>query len=159
MNDISKLISTSEEDLKQLRQELSNQRIVLTNGCFDILHIGHIRYLQEAQSLGDKLIVGLNSDSSVKRIKGDSRPINDELARAEMLSALSCVDYIYIFDGITASKLVELIQPDIYVKGGDYKLEELPEKEALDKTNTQYQSLGFYEGYSTTALIAKLAGM
>lgn len=158
MNNISKLISTSEEELKQLRKELANQRIVLTNGCFDVLHIGHIRYLQEAQNAGDKLIVGLNSDSSVKRIKGDNRPINDELARAEMLDALSSVDYIYIFDELSASKLIELVQPDIYVKGGDYKLEELPEKEAIAKTNTEYKSLGFYEGFSTTALIAKLAG-
>jgi rfaE bifunctional protein nucleotidyltransferase chain/domain len=96
--------------------------IVATNGCFDILHAGHVQYLQEAKSLGDKLVVGLNSDKSVKKLKGKARPFNNQKNREIVLSALECVDEVIIFDSINCSSFLEQVKPDIYVKGGDYKL-------------------------------------
>ncbi len=109
----------------------AGKAIVFTNGCFDILHSGHIRYLAAARALGDCLIVGLNSDKSVKRLKGTGRPVNNHEDRAEVLSALTAVDYVVIFDDNTATELVRAIQPDIYVKGGDYCLADIPEAEAV----------------------------
>ena len=103
------------------------QKVVFTNGCFDILHAGHVRYLNKARSFGDCLVLGLNTDSSVRRIKGPSRPINNELDRAEVVGALKGVDYVVLFDEPTAEELIRQVHPDVYVKGGDYTIETLPE--------------------------------
>jgi D-beta-D-heptose 7-phosphate kinase/D-beta-D-heptose 1-phosphate adenosyltransferase len=102
------------------RRQQAGERAVFTNGCFDLLHLGHIRYLQEARNLGDFLILGLNSDESVRRLKGPTRPLVPEQERAEILAALTCIDYVTIFPEPTASALIDLLQPAIYVKGADY---------------------------------------
>ena len=126
--------------------------IVFTNGCFDILHRGHVEYLQKARELGDLLILGLNSDSSVKRLKGNSRPINNEIDRAIVLSALECITYISIFDEDTPLELIKIVKPDILVKGGDYKIENVVGREYSKETVL----IDFVDGYSTTNIIKKI---
>lgn len=140
--------------IKKLRSE--NKKIVTTNGCFDLLHVGHVRYLQKSKSFGDILIVMLNSDMSVKRLKGDSRPLNNEQDRAEILCALSCVDYVVIFEEDTPRDLLDIIKPDIHTKGGDYTLETLPEADVIIKNNIKLELITFVEGKSTTNLINKM---
>ncbi|WP_297204477.1 D-glycero-beta-D-manno-heptose 1-phosphate adenylyltransferase [uncultured Brachyspira sp.] len=126
--------------------------IVFTNGCFDILHRGHVEYLQKARELGDLLILGLNSDSSVKRLKGNGRPINNEIDRAIVLSALECITYISIFDEDTPLELIKIVKPDILVKGGDYKIEDVVGREYSKETVL----IDFVDGYSTTNIIKKI---
>lgn len=128
------------------------ERIVFTNGCFDILHIGHIDYLNKAHLLGTKMVIGLNSDASVKRLKGESRPINNEKNRAEMLAALQCVDAVVIFEEDTPELLIKDIEPDFLVKGGDYKIEDIVGRQYAKEVRT----IPFTEGYSTTGIIEKL---
>jgi rfaE bifunctional protein nucleotidyltransferase chain/domain len=134
----------------------NGQTIVLTNGCFDILHIGHARYLKEAKKLGDYLFIGINSDDSVKKLKGPDRPLNNQNDRAELLSYFSDVDYLIIFEEDTADNLITLIKPDIYVKGGDYTKESLPESKTLDLVGSNIAFISFVDGYSTTKLIEKI---
>ncbi|GIW21649.1 MAG: hypothetical protein KatS3mg068_0656 [Candidatus Sericytochromatia bacterium] len=147
------------ELLEELSKNLKSQNksIVLTNGCFDILHLGHLRYLKKAKELGDILIVALNSDSSIKKLKGDLRPINNENDRAEMLSYIDFINYITIFDELTANNIIDILKPNIYVKGGDYNIENLPEKEILLKNNVDIVFLPFLSGYSTTNIINKIS--
>lgn len=130
---------------------------VVTNGCFDILHVGHVRYLKKTKSFADYLIVLLNSDSSVKAIKGDSRPINNELDRAEILSSLSCVDYVVLFDESSPGNLLEKIRPDVYTKGADYTIETLPEREVVERNNIRVEFIDFVQGKSTTNIINKIS--
>lgn len=132
------------------------KRVVFTNGCFDILHAGHVRYLQAARELGDCLIVGLNSDASVRRLKGPERPVNQEADRAEVLSGLAAVDYVVIFDEPTAEDLIREIQPDVYVKGGDYSLEQLPESRVVSGYGGKTVLVPEVPGRSTTNLIKKI---
>ena len=132
------------------------QRVVFTNGCFDILHAGHVRYLSKARSFGDCLVLGLNSDASVRRIKGPSRPINNEQDRAEVVGALGCVDYVVIFDEPTAEELITKVHPDVYVKGGDYTLETLPEGQIVQKYGGRVELVKLVEGRSTTNVINKI---
>ena len=139
---------------EKLKKE--NKTLVFTNGCFDILHIGHVRYLKESKKFGDFLIVGLNSDSSVKKIKGDTRPINNESDRAELLSEFNCVDFIVIFDESSPKKLIDEIKPNIYTKGADYTLETLPEKDVVIKNNIKVEFIKFVEGKSTTKTLKAL---
>jgi rfaE bifunctional protein nucleotidyltransferase chain/domain len=113
------------------KARLDGKKVVFANGCFDILHIGHIRYLKEARALGDVLIVGLNSDSSVRRLKGEGRPILDENARATLLSALECVDHIILFEDDTVDRLLVELKPHLHCKGGDYTPDTVPEKETV----------------------------
>lgn len=134
------------------------QRIVFTNGCFDILHTGHVRYLKAARSLGDCLAVGLNSDVSVRRLKGPERPVNAEADRAEVLDALFAVDYVTIFDEPTAEDLIARIRPDVYVKGGDYTLETLPEAKIVQQYGGRVAFVDLVPGRSTTKVIEKLRG-
>lgn len=110
----------------------AGKQVVLTNGCFDLLHVGHLRYLQEARRLGDLLVVGVNSDESVRQLKGETRPITPQAERAELVAGLECVDYVTIFDEPTAVQLVNLVQPTYYAKGGDYTERDLPESEAVN---------------------------
>ncbi len=134
------------------------QRIVFTNGCFDILHTGHVRYLKAARSLGDCLAVGLNSDVSVRRLKGPERPVNAEADRAEVLDALFAVDYVTIFDEPTAEDLIARIRPDVYVKGGDYTLDTLPEAKIVQQYGGRVALVDLVPGRSTTKVIEKLRG-
>ena len=133
-----------------------DDKIVFTNGCFDILHKGHIEYLAKAASLGTKLIIGLNTDASVKRLKGDSRPVNDENARALLLASLVFVDKVILFDTDTPRDLIDFVQPDVLVKGGDYKLEEIVGYDIVKAKGGEIVTLDFVEGYSTTSLIEKM---
>ena len=150
-------IKTTNE-IKELAEELKKQNkiIVTTNGVFDILHLGHIKYLQEAKKLGDVLIVAINSDSSVKQIKGPERPINNEQSRAEVLAALTFVDYAIIFNETDPVNILSEIKPDIHVKGGDYKLGEIIEKDIVEKNNGKIILIPEIKGYSTTDLINKI---
>jgi len=134
----------------------TNKKIVFTNGCFDILHVGHTRYLKKSANFGDILIVGLNSDSSIKAIKGENRPINNQNDRAEILSELSFVDYVVIFDENSPMNLIDELKPDIYTKGADYTLETLPEKDIILKNNIKVEFIDFVDGKSTTNTIKKI---
>lgn len=134
------------------------QRVVFTNGCFDILHAGHVRYLAKARSFGDCLVLGLNTDSSVRRIKGENRPVNSELDRAEVAGALKAVDYVVLFDEPTAEELIRQVHPDIYVKGGDYTVETLPEGQIVLGYGGRVELVELVEGRSTTNVIARIKG-
>lgn len=133
----------------------AGKTVVCTNGCFDILHVGHVRYLEKTKSFADFCIVLLNSDKSVRSIKGPSRPINNENDRAEILSALRCVDYVVMFDEDSPRNLLDEIKPDVYTKGGDYTIETLPEADIMRKNNTRVEFISFVEGKSTTNIIEK----
>lgn len=145
-------------ELKKIVEQLKtqNKKVVTTNGVFDILHIGHIRYLQEAKKLGDILIVAINSDSSTKQIKGPKRPLNNENDRAEALAALECVNYVTIFNEEDPIKILEEIKPNIHVKGGDYDMSQIIEKDAVEKNNGKVILIPEVKGYSTTDLINKI---
>ena len=143
-----------QKKVKQLQE--NGKKVVFTNGVFDILHIGHLTYLEEARGLGDVLIVGVNSDRSVKTNKGDKRPINPEKNRAEMLLGLKFVDFTVIFDEKTPENLLSLLKPDIHVKGGDYKKEDLPETEIVEKNGGEVKILSFVDNISTTEIIKKI---
>jgi D-glycero-beta-D-manno-heptose 1-phosphate adenylyltransferase len=144
-----------------LRQEAERLRevgktIVFTNGCFDIVHIGHIRHLRDARALGDCLIVGLNSDRAVREYKGDPRPLVPELGRAELLAALEFVDYVTIFDELTATNLLLALKPQIYAKREDYGAEMIPELPALESYGGKMVRIGVTQDRSTTNLITKI---
>ena len=130
--------------------------LVFTNGCFDILHAGHVRYLTAAAAMGDFLVVGLNSDASVRRLKGEGRPIVSEADRAEVLEALRAVDIVTIFDEPTAEELIRLVRPDVYVKGGDYSLDKLPEAKIVQELGGRVELIPFVEGHSTTNVIERI---
>jgi rfaE bifunctional protein nucleotidyltransferase chain/domain len=134
----------------------SGKTVVTTNGCFDILHVGHVRYLQKTKSFADYSIVLLNSDKSVRAIKGPSRPINNEQDRAEILCALSCVDYVVMFDENSPAALLDEIKPDVYTKGADYTMETLPEADIMRKNNIRVEFITFVEGKSTTSTIERM---
>ncbi len=144
--------------LKKLLSELSqkDKKVVFTNGCFDILHAGHARYLKKARSLGDILVVGLNSDSSVKKIKGPERPIVPQKDRAELLSALAAVDYVIIFNDETPIKLIEAIIPDVLVKGADWKNGQIVGEEIVKKHGGKVRRIQLAKGRSTTNVIEKI---
>lgn len=131
-------------------------KIVTTNGCFDLLHLGHLNYLREARLLGDCLWVAVNSDASVKRLKGPSRPLQDANTRALQLAALEAVDYVTVFEDDTPASFLEAVQPAIHVKGGDYRPEQLPERKEVEAAGGKIVCLPFTEGFSTTSLIEKL---
>jgi len=151
LNDLAKRV-------KELRA--GGKKVVATNGCFDLLHLGHVRYLKAAHSLGDILVVGLNGDQSVRDLKGTGRPLNSERDRAELLAALESVDLIAIFPELRATRFIELAMPDVYVKGGDYTSETLnaEERAALQKIGTQIEIIPFEKGYSTSGLLEKVRG-
>ena len=150
-------IVTQKEIIDIVREgQKKGKTFVVTNGCFDILHVGHARYLQKTKSLADYSIVMLNSDSSVRAIKGESRPINNENDRAELLTSLSCVDYVVLFEEKSPKDLLGKIKPDIYTKGADYTLETLPERDVVLENNIKVEFIKFVEGKSTTNLINKI---
>lgn len=131
-------------------------KTVFTNGCFDVLHVGHVRYLQDARNMGDRLVVGLNSDSSVKKLKGPLRPIHTEEERKEMLLSLSCIDEVFIFDEETPLRLIKEVKPDILVKGGDWPVESIVGADFVMERGGTVHSLPFHEGYSSTNTIQKI---
>lgn len=132
------------------------QKVVFTNGCFDILHAGHVTYLEKARSFGDCLVLGLNTDASVRANKGPSRPINSELDRAKVVGALKAVDYVVLFGEQTAEKLIAKVKPDVYVKGGDYTLDTLPEAKIVMSYGGKVEFVTMVEGRSTTNVIQKI---
>jgi D-glycero-beta-D-manno-heptose 1-phosphate adenylyltransferase len=134
------------------------KKVVATNGCFDLLHVGHVRYLQAARALGDFLAVGLNSDDSVSQLKGIGRPITSENDRAELLAALQCVDLVTVFPQIRATQFIAAVRPAIYVKGGDYRAETLDEEEraVLKEIGAEIRLIPFEAGYSTSRLIEQI---
>jgi rfaE bifunctional protein nucleotidyltransferase chain/domain len=138
-----------------LRENYAPEQIVFTNGCFDILHVGHVRYLQAAKELGGQLVVGLNGDQSVRAIKGPGRPINNEADRSEVLAALAAVDHVIVFSDPRVTRLVNELRPHIYVKGGDYTIDTLDPEElgALRQVGAQIRILPLVPGKSTTALL------
>ena len=134
-----------------------NQKVVFTNGCFDLLHVGHVRYLEEARALGDVLIVGVNTDASVTRLgKGGDRPFTPEADRARVLAACACVDRVVLFGEDTPLNLITLLAPDILVKGGDYRLDEIVGRDAVLARGGRVVALPFVPGYSTTSLVARI---
>ncbi|MBR4218647.1 MAG: D-glycero-beta-D-manno-heptose 1-phosphate adenylyltransferase [Bacteroidales bacterium] len=130
--------------------------IVFTNGCFDVLHLGHVTYLAEARTMGDLLVVGLNSDASVRRLKGPSRPINDEKARSLVLASLQCVDYVIIFDEDTPLDLIKAVKPNVLVKGGDYTIDSIVGASFVQQRGGIVRTIPLVEGYSTTDTVQKL---
>ncbi|QDR82047.1 D-glycero-beta-D-manno-heptose 1-phosphate adenylyltransferase [Sporomusa termitida] len=132
--------------------------IVFTNGCFDILHAGHVRYLNGARALGDCLIVGLNSDESVRRLKGPTRPVNDQQDRAEVLAALRAVDYVVVFPETTAENIVAAVQPAVYAKGGDYSVKDLPESHIVESYGGRVVLIPEVAGRSSSNIIRKISG-
>ena len=141
------------EDLRR-----QNKKIVFTNGCFDILHAGHVRYLTAAKNFGDVLIVGLNTDESVRKLKGSSRPINSQADRAEVLLGLKAVDHVIFFGEQTAENLIASVKPDVYVKGGDYTLATLPEAKIVQSSGGRVEFVNLVAGRSTTKILEKIRG-
>jgi rfaE bifunctional protein nucleotidyltransferase chain/domain len=137
------------------------RRLVFTNGCFDLLHVGHVRYLAAARALGDALLVAINGDESVHALKGPGRPVNRAADRAEVVAALESVDYVVIFQEVRATALLEKVRPAIYVKGGDYTAETLDpdEKRALEKIGAEIRIVPFQPGYSTSSLLKQMPGV
>jgi len=148
------------DELTQRVRELhaAGKKLVVTNGCFDLLHVGHVRYLQAARALGDALAVGVNSDGSVRELKGPCRPVNNERDRAEVLAALECVDFVAIFPEMRATQFIRASMPAIYAKGGDYTSETLnaEEQTLLKEIGAEIRILPFVDGYSTTRLLEQL---
>ena len=138
------------------RKKRSGKKVVFTNGCFDLLHAGHTRYLQAARKLGDVLVIGLNTDSSVRKLKGPARPVNQESARAEVLSALECVDYIVLFSDPTPQRLIEQIKPDFLVKGGDWKKAQIAGADFVGSYGGRVKVIPFVRGFSTTSTLEKI---
>lgn len=144
------------EKISELRKQ--NVKIVLANGCFDLFHVGHIRYLSGAKELGDFLVVGINSDEQVKKLKGEKRPFMPENERAEIISSLRCVDFVTIFDEPTVERLIRAIRPDFHAKGTDYTTETVPEREIVRECGGQTAIVGDPKDHSSTELIEKVNG-
>ena len=162
MNSLQIIKNKIHSQLSTLNSQLSTWRaqglkIVFTNGCFDILHRGHIEYLSKASDMGDVLVVGLNTDASVRRLKGENRPVNDEEARALVLAALGYVDAVVLFEEDTPYELIKAVRPDVLVKGADYKLEEIVGHDIVTANGGVVKTVPLVEGYSTTSMINRNA--
>jgi len=159
--DLEKILLSKILDLPSLKKLVSDwqaegKKVVFTNGVFDLLHIGHITYMAKAAELGDKLIIGLNADSSVKRIKGESRPVNDQNNRAALLAALFFVDAIVVFEEDTPLNLITTLMPDILVKGADYSVENIVGAKEVIANGGEVKTINFVEGYSSTSIIERI---
>lgn len=150
-----KVLTRAELLIERSRLRDGGKKLVFTNGVFDILHVGHVRYLQRARELGDALIVAVNSDASVRELKGDTRPLMNEHDRAEILAALEFVDYVTIFDDISPRSLIAEVLPDVLVKGGDYSLDQIHGREEVEATGGRVVSLPLVEGMSTSNILKK----
>jgi D-beta-D-heptose 7-phosphate kinase/D-beta-D-heptose 1-phosphate adenosyltransferase len=153
---MAKILSLDRLRTERERMRRLGRRVVFTNGCFDLIHTGHIRYLQEARRLGDALIVALNSDRSVRELKGERRPILDQNERAEVMAALGCVDYVTIFDEPTPREIIAVLLPDVLVKGGDWGVDQIVGRDDVEAAGGEVLSLPFVEGCSTTDLIERI---
>ena len=152
----SKVYNTTSLKLQVAEWRKDNQKLVFTNGCFDLFHLGHVNYLAKARDLGSKLIIGLNTDASVSRIKGPSRPVKDQKSRATILAAMQFVDAVIFFDEETPIDLITWVQPDVLVKGGDYTLEGIVGHEIVLENGGEVKNIPFVEGYSSSKLIEKI---
>ena len=152
---MKKPLTWSEAKSYSDRLRLEGKRVVTTNGCFDLLHVGHVTYLEKARAFGDVLIVGINSDESVKRLKGPQRPLQTALDRAQILAALRAVDAVCVFTEDTPVEWLKMVKPDVHVKGGDYKPADMPETEALKAWGARVEIIPFVDGHSTSSLVAK----
>jgi len=146
------------EEMRRIRtgMRMQGKKLVFTNGCFDILHVGHVRYLNQARALGDALVVAINSDRSVRENKGESRPLVREAERAEILSALACVDYVIIFDEATPQAVIDAIVPDVLVKGADWGLSEIVGRETVEKAGGVVRNIALVPGRSTSSIVARV---
>ncbi|WP_018476435.1 D-glycero-beta-D-manno-heptose 1-phosphate adenylyltransferase [Pontibacter roseus] len=147
--------------LPQLRQQLQawraqGQKVVFTNGCFDLLHLGHVDYLEKSRQLGDKLVLGLNTDASISRIKGPNRPLQDEMSRARVMASLLFVDAVVLFDEDTPLELIKALQPDILVKGDDYSIENIVGQDVVTARGGEVRTVPLVKGYSTTNIVKKI---
>ncbi len=156
----ARLLSKIQLDHQKLKAQLEVERVgrkvVFTNGCFDLLHVGHIRYLQEARRQGDLLVVALNTDASVQKLKGPTRPVQHELDRAEIMAALACVSHVTLFGDETPLSLIELLQPDVLVKGGDWTPDKIVGAKSVIERGGAVKSLTFQPGRSTSSIIEKI---
>ncbi len=153
---IQKILTPEQMLGERHRLRSAGARLVFTNGVFDLLHVGHVRYLTQARALGDALVVAINSDRTVRELKGPDRPVFDQAERAEILAALKVVDYVVVFDDISPRKLIATLLPDVLVKGGDYQLDQIHGREEVEAAGGRVVSLPFVEGASTTALIERM---
>jgi D-beta-D-heptose 7-phosphate kinase/D-beta-D-heptose 1-phosphate adenosyltransferase len=153
---ISNKVFSLPELVKEVEALRIGRKVVFTNGCFDLLHVGHVRYLQEARSLGDYLVVALNTDASVRKLKGSERPVQTQDDRAEILAALACIDAVTFFDEPTPLNVIQKVMPDILVKGGDWPVEKIVGAELVMNNGGTVKSLPFHPGRSTTGLIEKI---
>lgn len=154
MSEKIKTLKELETRLKAARKQ--GKKIVFTNGCFDLLHVGHIRYLQQARRMGDLLVVGVNSDESVRRLKGPSRPVQPERDRGEVLAGLECVDYVIFFGEDAPLALIEGLKPDVLVKGADWPVEQIVGREVVEGSGGRVATIPYVEGVSTSALIERI---
>lgn len=152
----SRIVTRDKIQSHRSRWAMQGQKVVFTNGCFDILHEGHLRYLADARDLGDVLVVGVNSDASVRRLKGSERPVNNESSRLLMLAGLLVVDMVVLFEEDTPLELIRLIHPDVLVKGGDWAPEQIVGSSWVQGYGGEVRSLPFHKGFSTTGLIGKI---
>ena len=152
----SKIIDLKDIESLLTYWKLKNQKIVFTNGCFDILHRGHVEYLAQAANYGNVLVIGLNTDSSVRRLKGKNRPVQDEIARATILASLQFVSAVILFDEDTPYELIKKVQPDVLIKGSDYNIEDIVGYDIVKAKGGEVVTIDFIEGYSTTSIIEKL---
>ncbi len=157
---LAKIVSAAGLAAARDQMASAGQRMVFTNGCFDLLHVGHVRYLQGAHRLGDALAIGLNADASVRALKGPDRPLNPAADRAEVLAALACVDFVTIFDEPRATRLLAAVRPQVYAKGGDYRLETLDadERDALEAAGSEIRFVPLVPDRSTTRLLELMKG-
>jgi len=153
---MKKILSLDQLLVERARLRTAGQKLVFTNGVFDILHIGHVRYLERALLLGDRLLVAVNSDKSVRELKGEGRPLMNQDERAEILAALRTVDYVTIFDNVSPRSLIAQLLPDVLVKGGDYALDEIHGREEVEAAGGRVVSLPFVEGVSSSAIIQRM---
>jgi D-beta-D-heptose 7-phosphate kinase/D-beta-D-heptose 1-phosphate adenosyltransferase len=151
-----KILSIEEMLDERQRLRAARARLVFTNGVFDLLHVGHVRYLAQARALGDALVVAINSDRTVRELKGPDRPLFDQAERAEILAALRPVDYVVVFDDVSPRSLIRELLPDVLVKGGDYQLDEIHGREEVEAAGGEVISLPFVSGASTTSLIERM---
>ena len=154
---IEKILSPEQMLRERQRLRATSKELVFTNGVFDLLHVGHVRYLAQARTLGEALLVAINSDRTVRELKGSNRPVFDQAERAEILAALRCVDYVTVFDNISPRSLITQLLPDVLVKGGDYQLDQIHGREEVEAAGGKVISLPFVEGASTTDVIRKMS--
>ncbi len=152
----SRILTLDEAILRFGREKRNGRRVVFTNGCFDLLHPGHVRCLEQARELGDALVVGLNSDASVRKLKGEGRPLLPELERAEILAAMECVDAVVIFDDLTPREVIARLLPDVLVKGGDWAGDQIVGREEVEAAGGRVVSAPVVPGYSTTDILKKI---